>query len=521
MLLGLPVLSLIALFPPAAAEPVPSGTADPTLQLLTWVPEKTWDGTTVFGDRTNGRVVEVDMEGRVVRSAPIPGGSSSWVAGVMVLPNDNILFAVFNPEDRRGAYEVNRQGEIVWSFLDKRLGPDAIRLPSGNTLLTAPHSEDYSAWPYTDPQVFEINSAGQMVWSFHFKDVFQDDPAYKDIREEEDFSPWTHVNSVSRLPGGNTLISPRNFGITIEVDPSGKLVKTYGDGCTNCPKTVPPDNPCALQANRFQCPHSPLVLANGHLLVSEPAGASRVIEFDPATKSIVWQYGQGTRAQGGEWLMVRGAQRLPNGNTLVADTRGQLLEVTADKQVVWKLRLSTYEASDAQGGPFFQAERVGYHAPMFTIQSPKAQAYASPVPVDIADVADVQTIRYSVVDRTTGKRVVENTTYLKHLGAGALQRDPVERTNATLSLPAGQYRLLVEVDSAGWGYKDYLTPKRINHATAEVDFTVAEGLQGTTTTAGTAGNQPGRTQPSLDGAATIAVVSATALWWAVRPVRKA
>ncbi|HSC27420.1 MAG TPA: arylsulfotransferase family protein, partial [Vicinamibacterales bacterium] len=81
--------------------------------------------------------------------------------------------------------------------------------------------------------------------------------------------------------------------------------------------------------------HDPDVLPNGHVLLFDnyghyerPEGPSRVIEFDPLTMEIVWQY-----AGSAEWPFasaIRSSQqRLANGNTLITESNGgRILEVT-------------------------------------------------------------------------------------------------------------------------------------------------------------------------------------------------
>ena len=59
--------------------------------------------------------------------------------------------------------------------------------------------------------------------------------------------------------------------------------------------------------------------------------------FDPLTNQVVWSY-QGYGIAGSNFYspITGGAQRLPNGNTLVTlGTKGQLMEVTSDGRVVW------------------------------------------------------------------------------------------------------------------------------------------------------------------------------------------
>jgi hypothetical protein len=64
---------------------------------------------------------------------------------------------------------------------------------------------------------------------------------------------------------------------------------------------------------------------------------SRVVEFDPTTLNIVWEY---NAAKGDDLpfsYYIGGAQRLPNGNTLITSgMTGDLLEVTPDKVIVWR-----------------------------------------------------------------------------------------------------------------------------------------------------------------------------------------
>jgi hypothetical protein len=64
---------------------------------------------------------------------------------------------------------------------------------------------------------------------------------------------------------------------------------------------------------------------------------SRVIEFDPTTCEIVWEYRQETGEQKFFSHFISSAQRLPNGNTLIDEgANGRIFEVTPDKEIVWQ-----------------------------------------------------------------------------------------------------------------------------------------------------------------------------------------
>jgi hypothetical protein len=88
--------------------------------------------------------------------------------------------------------------------------------------------------------------------------------------------------------------------------------------------------------------HDPDLLPDGHILLFDnsgdygPGGISRVLEIDPRTQQIVWQYAGD--ADHPLASMVRSAQqRLANGNTLITESEGgRLLEVTPAGEIVWE-----------------------------------------------------------------------------------------------------------------------------------------------------------------------------------------
>ena len=63
---------------------------------------------------------------------------------------------------------------------------------------------------------------------------------------------------------------------------------------------------------------------------------SRVLEVNPNTGEIEWEY-MGDPPNSFYSSVGSGAQRLPNGNTLICEqTRGRFLEVTPAKEKVWE-----------------------------------------------------------------------------------------------------------------------------------------------------------------------------------------
>jgi Arylsulfotransferase (ASST) len=89
--------------------------------------------------------------------------------------------------------------------------------------------------------------------------------------------------------------------------------------------------------------HDPDILPNGHFLLfdnygnyQKPEGQSRVIELDPRTMEIVWQFA-GTDELPFDSAIRSSQQHLANGNTLITESSGgRILEVTPEGDVVWQ-----------------------------------------------------------------------------------------------------------------------------------------------------------------------------------------
>jgi outer membrane protein assembly factor BamB len=169
-----------------------------------------------------------------------------------------------------------------------------------------------------------VTTRGEVVWewrSWEHLDFETEIITPQDHREE-----WTHANTVAELPDGNLVVSFRNISTVVIVDRrTGAIAWKLGSP------------PLAQQ-------HDPRPLPNGNLLIFDngahrrdhPAPYSRVIEVDPRTSQIVWEYHDQSLFDFFS-PYISGAQRLANGNTLVCEgCDGRIFEVTADGEVVWE-----------------------------------------------------------------------------------------------------------------------------------------------------------------------------------------
>ncbi|MEW5718376.1 MAG: aryl-sulfate sulfotransferase [Chloroflexota bacterium] len=313
---------------PTRATPTPAfprGKVDPDWSVDVYDPELAASGTTLFADNHNlaaPRIVEVNLLGEIVWEYRLPENWRQYTNpgfDIEPLANGNVLFVL----PRKGAFEIDRAGKVVWSYATEQISHDADRLPNGNTLVVFGAMDRMN-----DAQVKEINPRGEIVWAWYARDQFNRSP-YKEISEEG----WTHTNAASRLENGNTLISLRNFHIVVEVDPKGAVIKTYGEGL-------------------FRYPHDPQALANGNILLANHVDPQRAIEIDPQTGQVVWQFVMPRQ-------LVRDANRLPNGNTLITGSSA-IVEVTRQGKVVWQLNLRTpLERQEGPARGFYKAERIG------------------------------------------------------------------------------------------------------------------------------------------------------------------
>jgi len=300
----------------------PAGLAD-DFEVVILNRDKVFPGTTLFtltADFESQRIVETDMAGKVLWNYPIPDsvkGDKGFLLDVNLLDNGHILFTLHGA----GIFEITRAGDLVWSHQDPEASHDADRLANSNTL----YNRGWAA--KGEAAAVEVSPEGKTVWSWDGVAAF-DRPPFADV----DRDGWMHVNSLTRLAGGNTLISIRNFNTVVEVDRGGQVVWSItfrSRGGKGFPAT---EGEIKGSAN-----HEPELLDNGNLLLALRR-PHRFVEVDRQNEYIVWewQHPDGHRAL----RTNREANRLPNGNTLVS-SQDRLYEVTRGGEIVWQVNAPT------------------------------------------------------------------------------------------------------------------------------------------------------------------------------------
>jgi len=120
---------------------------------------------------------------------------------------------------------------------------------------------------------------------------------------------------------GNVLACIKNLNLIVMIDiDQEKIIWGWG-------------------SHDLELPHNPTLLENGNILIfdnGESREYSRVIELNPITKEIEWEY----KSDPPELFfsdIMGSAQRLPNGNTLITESqKGRAFEVTKEGEMVWE-----------------------------------------------------------------------------------------------------------------------------------------------------------------------------------------
>jgi hypothetical protein len=324
--------------------------------LIAHDPARAQPGYTLFAPMLgDGAVYLLDMDGAVAHTWRLPYRPGLYG---YLLDNGHLFYGGKVPQDlarfeawprfKGGAVlEVDWRGRVVWELKHPDHHHDARPLRNGNVLLLCLRAlpADIAArvrggLPGTEADgviyadyLIETTTGGEIVWEWRSWEHL--DPEAYPVTPQDRRAEWTHGNTVAETADGNIVVSFRNISTVVMIErATGKIVWTLG-------------NPPLAQQ------HDPRPLPGGNLLIFDngthrrdhPATFSRVIEVDPRTSAIVWQY---TDQSLFEFFSpyISGAQRLPNGNTLICEgCHGRIFEVTREGEVVWEY-VSPYFSQD-------------------------------------------------------------------------------------------------------------------------------------------------------------------------------
>lgn len=199
-----------------------------------------------------------------------------------------------------------------------------------NIIESTPEGEEIFRWETWD----NLDKIRQFHYPSKLDTTFDSDK--EDRKEHYDYY---HLNSLQILPDnplgqidkrfqrGNWLISLRNADLVLILDRDTKeIVWDYGPG-------------------EIVRQHMPRMLENGNIMIYDNGvrrptklnrAYSRIIEVNPITEEIVWEY-RGSEDKPFFSILSGSAQRLSNGNTLIMESNnGRAFEVTREGDIVWE-----------------------------------------------------------------------------------------------------------------------------------------------------------------------------------------
>lgn len=302
---------------------------------------KCYNGFRLYSPRNTEIAILIDIDGKEMHRWSYEQGKT-WHYAEM-LPNGNLM-AVMKPSTKRkdpGMFlELDWHSNVVRKI---KIGVhhDIHRLANHNTLMVTteiitntkdPMWKDLKNGIIKNDVIVEMTPDDKIIWKWH------GDKHYKEIAALVTLPPISgkdilHMNTVEELPENPSARKDKRFKKG-NILFSAKKIDTIGVIDKKSRRVV-----WAWSPGEEAKQHMPTMLANGHILVyvnGQKEEQTRIVELDPVTEKIVWQYWGSPRDS--FYSRTRGSnQRLPNGNTYIAESdSGRLFEVTSEGEIVWE-----------------------------------------------------------------------------------------------------------------------------------------------------------------------------------------
>jgi hypothetical protein len=324
------------------------------LGVTAYSPDKFWKSYTLACSFSDESCKLMDMEGHEVHRWEYKQGLH-WHLAEM-LPNGHVLAIATTGGYSTSKNRIQKIIELDWDSNLVWQEPTAAhhdfqRLANGNTLAVCHGTAVYrriSPGPLLYDYLQEITPGHKVVWEWHFGDHVDElrDLIHPLWRPPQSGGDYPHINTAESLPEtplglrderfrpGNILLSGRAIHTIFVVDrQTGAINWAWGPGT-------------------ILGQHEPTMLENGNILLFDnghgngPAGGyddrsySSVVEMEPATRRVVWEY-KADPPEAFASYVASGCQRLPNGNTFVCAANwrggiGRLFEVTPQREIVWE-----------------------------------------------------------------------------------------------------------------------------------------------------------------------------------------
>ncbi|WGL99614.1 aryl-sulfate sulfotransferase [Arsenophonus sp. aPb] len=348
-------------------------------------PAKAWSSYILFASR-DAKTYLIDMMGNEINrwpyhafpAWPIAGENSAKIlVELATIDNYGVDYQPFTGMRNVSIGEVNWQGKVVWQYGSK-IDPahqhhEIQRLSDGNILILRAKKKRIDGWDHDiiDDYIDIISPEGNSVWHWSVADHFDKlgfDSQQQKIMKGARIGNLFHINTATplgknkwydsgdkRFAPENILINSRNGNLAVIIcRETGEIVWRLGPNfpSVNYQGEIPrPLDQIIGAHNIHMIPYG--LPGAGNLLIFDNQGAagfppaknnilsaSRVIEIDPQSMKIVWEYNADKSKQplyNFYSSFMSNAQRLPNGNTLINEGQsGRLFQVTPEGEIVWE-----------------------------------------------------------------------------------------------------------------------------------------------------------------------------------------
>jgi len=314
--------------------------------LRVYKPEKCFNGYTLFAHQLMGHVYLIDMDGAIVYRWSVDNNAMF----ARLKPDGNLLY---NCTDSSGLQELDIKSNVIWYYLGDI--DHAFQFLKNGNLLIEQNKISISkknGLPYGCPRIEIISPDKNILWQWRGEKHIEELEQLMGLKISS-LGAWENNNTCeilkdnplakkdSRFQEGNVIFSYNALDIIGIIDyPTGEIVWAWGYGI-------------------LDGQHTPTMLDNGNLLIFDNGtnrGWSRVIELNPLTEEIVWEYHAEpkedfyTKEMGNNF-------KLPNGNILICESmKNRIFEITPDGEVVWDF-ISTFHEITGGGIGIYRAYR--------------------------------------------------------------------------------------------------------------------------------------------------------------------
>lgn len=304
------------------------------------------DGVNLYHSRHRTEAYLMDMRGTILHTWTRGQGDEGGGWHHVEIGDDGNLFAIAKDAS---LVKIDRDSRTIWESRH-RFHHDLAVADSGEIYALCREvlwvRTESGAFPILDDQIVVLSPDGTLLRKISMYGVLKGE-IERDVLDrartsydaslarqetpvigEDTAYDVFHTNTVEifqrDVPGlarqGDILVCVRNLNAIAVVNPADeRIVWIWGQ-------------------NHLDAPHQPSLTRNGTILAFDNGrkrGYSRIVELDPVSEQVVWEY-RGDPPASFYSELRGGAQKLPNGNILITESdSGHVFEITEDKTTVW------------------------------------------------------------------------------------------------------------------------------------------------------------------------------------------